>query len=221
MDLPRVDQVSLRDRAYRILLDAIVTGGLQPGTRLRDHHLAQQMGLSRTPIREALQRLEDEGLVHTAPRSHTAVAPIEARTAREAFPVVAALHALAVRLSFPRWLPADSEALHAANTALAAALDQGSPRAAIEADDAFHGVFVARADNTELIRMLESLMPKVRRLEWLQFSSLRGRESVAQHMAIMDAIHVDVDATVRLVEENWLSLGALILQSLPSPQEGE
>ncbi len=107
-DLPRIDQVSLRERAYRALLHAIVRGELPPGARLRDQEIASQMGLSRTPVREALQRLEDEGLVQTAARSQTVVAPVEARTAQEAFPVVAALHALAARSALPSWEAADT-----------------------------------------------------------------------------------------------------------------
>lgn len=214
MHLPRVDQVSLRERAYRILQQAIVRGELPPGTRLRDQELALQMGLSRTPVREALQRLEDEGLVRTAPRSQTVVAPIEARTAQEAFPVVAALHALAVSSAFAQWQPSDTLALRRANAALLDALEAGDPEAAIAADDAFHGVFLERAQNEELRLALDGLMPKVRRLEWLQFSSLQGRASVSQHKAIIEAMEGGAEGAARMVEENWRSLGSLIARSL-------
>ena len=214
MHLPRVDQVSLRERAYRILQQAIVRGELPPGTRLRDQELALQMGLSRTPVREALQRLEDEGLVRTAPRSQTVVAPIEARTAQEAFPVVAALHALAVSSAFAHWQPSDTKALRRANAALLDALEAGDPEAAIAADDAFHGVFLERAQNEELRLALDGLMPKVRRLEWLQFSSLQGRASVSQHKAIIEAMEGGAEGAARMVEENWRSLGSLIARSL-------
>jgi DNA-binding GntR family transcriptional regulator len=213
-NLPRIDQVSLRERAHRVLQRAIVRGELPPGTRLRDQELAEQMGLSRTPVREALQRLEDEGLVQTAARSQTVVAPLEARTAREAFPVVAALHALAAREAAPAWRRVDSAALQAANEALLRALQTGDAEAGIAADDAFHGVFVARAQNGELASVLEGLMPKVRRLEWLQFSSLGGRASVAQHAQIIEEVGRGGDGVARLVEENWLSLGSLIVNSL-------
>ncbi len=214
VSLPRIDQVSLRERAYRILQRAIVRGELSPGARLRDQELAQQMGLSRTPVREALQRLEDEGLVLTAARSQTVVAPMEARTAQEAFPVVAALHGLAARSAWPGWQPADTDALLGANAVLLAALEASDAEAAIAADDAFHGVFVARAQNAELVGALEGLMPKVRRLEWLQFSSLGGRASVSQHAAIIEEVERGGEGLARLVEENWLSLGRLIARSL-------
>src|SRR3954468_2113782 len=89
----------LRDRAYVTLRDAIVDGTLQPGERLRDQELCTWLGLSRTPVREALGRLERDGLVETAPQRFTRVAPLDRRTARDAFPVVAALHALAAELA--------------------------------------------------------------------------------------------------------------------------
>src|SRR5579863_2381139 len=98
MKMPnRLDTASLRQRVYEALRDAIVCGDLAPDQRLRDHELAAHLGVSRTPVREALQRLEDEGLVATAPRASTRVTPLDARAAREAFPVVATLHALAAR----------------------------------------------------------------------------------------------------------------------------
>ncbi len=217
VNLPRIDQVTLREQAYRALQRAIVRGELAPGVRLRDQELARQMGLSRTPVREALQRLEDEGLVVTSARSQTVVAPVAARTAREAFPVVAALHALAVRSAFAGWGEQDSAAVLEANARLEAALERGDPEGAIAADDAFHGVFLARAQNAELSLALAGLMPKVRRLEWLQFSSLSGRDSVAQHGAIIAAAEARQEGAALLVEENWLSLGRLIERSL----EGE
>src|SRR3954453_2279459 len=89
----------LRDRAYAAIRDAIVDGTLTPGERLRDQELCTWLGLSRTPVREALVRLEQDGLVETAPQRFTRVAPLDRRAARDAFPVVASLHALAAELA--------------------------------------------------------------------------------------------------------------------------
>src|SRR5919198_355630 len=92
----------LRDQAYVRLRDAILDGTLEPGEQLRDAELAEWLGLSRTPIREALARLEGYGLVETSPNRYTRVAPLSGRDARDAFSVVAALHALAAVLSVGR-----------------------------------------------------------------------------------------------------------------------
>jgi DNA-binding GntR family transcriptional regulator len=216
--LTTLDSLSLRERVYLALRDALVSGELAPGQRLRDQALAARLGVSRTPVREALQRLEDEGLVETAPRSLTRVAPLDALAAREAFPVVAALHALAARHGVPRLTPEDITGMRAANDALAAViagLDPAIIQRAIAADDQFHVVLLNAADNGEIMRTLERLTPKVRRLEYAQFGSLAGRKSVQQHAAIIAACERgDGDAAAALVEENWLTLGQLIASSL-------
>ena len=69
----------LRDRAYAAIRDAIVDGTLAPGERLRDQELCEWLGLSRTPVREALSRLEQDGLVESAPQRFTHVAPLHRR----------------------------------------------------------------------------------------------------------------------------------------------
>src|SRR4051794_6181512 len=105
----------LRDRAYVAIRDAIVNGTLQPGEKLKDQQLQAWLGLSRTPVREALSRLEQDGLVETAPQRFTRVAPLDRRAARDAFPVIAALHALAAELAHPRLVAADVQRMDEAN----------------------------------------------------------------------------------------------------------
>jgi DNA-binding GntR family transcriptional regulator len=208
-DKAALERDLLRDRAYTTIRDAIVDGTLQPGERLRDQELTEWLGLSRTPIREALSRLEQDGLVETEPQRFTRVAPLDRRAARDAFPLVAALHALAAELALP-----DPNRLRKHNEAFAAALDARDVDAAIAADDAFHAEFVHAARNAELERALDRLMPGVRRLERLRFASLAGRDSVAQHDAIVEAVEAqDVTTTSERVRENWRSLGTLIDRS--------
>ena len=74
----------LRDQAYAQLRDAILDGTLEPGEHLRDAAIADWLGLSRTPIREALARLEEYGLVETSPNRYTRVAPLNARSVHRA-----------------------------------------------------------------------------------------------------------------------------------------
>jgi DNA-binding GntR family transcriptional regulator len=216
--LMTLESRSLRERVYGALRDAIVTGELAPGQRLRDQLLAAQLGVSRTPVREALQRLDDEGLVQTSPRALTRVAPLDAQAARDAFPIVAVLHALAARQGVSRLAAHDVAEMRAANEALAAevaAVERATILQAIQADDRFHAVLLRAAANVEIVRTLERIMPKVRRLEYAQFGSLAGYKSVQQHAAIIAACQRDDAQTVAsLVEENWLSLGRLIVSSL-------
>ena len=213
--LEPIDRVSLRARVYDLLLRAIVSGELEPGERVRDQEIAAQLGVSRTPVREALQRLEDEGLVETRRGSLTRIMPLDTPAARDTFPLVAALHAFATRAATPQLTPADIAALRAANDALAAALSAGDVMGAIAADDRFHLRFVQSARNSELAPTLDRLTPKIRRLEVAQFGSLAGRRSVEQHAAIIVAVEQrDAHLAAELVEQNWLSLGELILAAL-------
>lgn len=219
--IQRIPRESLREHVYRILQTAIVSGGLGPGERLRDQELAVRFGISRTPVREALQRLEDEGLVESVPGSLTRVTPLSHRPARDAFPVVASLHALAARLAVGRLTPEHLSTMAHANAALQAAIDAGNTGAAIAGDDAFHDVLLTVADNLELQGALERVMPKVRRLEFAQFGSLAGRTSVQQHEEILLACQRgDAGTAARLVEENWLSLGHLLVQALAETKGG-
>lgn len=203
-----------RESAYDVLRHEIVEGRLEPGARLRDHDVAARLGLSRTPVREALSRLEEEGLVETRPRSYTRVTPLSREDAREAFPIVAALHALAAELADLR--PPDLARLREYNAAFATALRAQDTSAAIAADDAFHGVFVEGSGNRELARTLERLQPRLRRLERARFGSLEGRRSVEQHDRII-ALAARGRAG-EAVRENWLTLGAQIDRSFPDEE---
>src|SRR3954463_11279668 len=201
----------LRDRAYGALRDAIVDGTLAPGERLRDQELCEWLGLSRTPVRDALSRLEQDGLVETEPQRFTRVAPLDRRAARDAFPVVASLHALAAELAHPRLVAADLDGMRKTNERFAQALRDGDVDVALAEDDLFHHVFLRVSANTEIAKALDRLMPRVRRLERLRFGALSGRASVKQHNAIV-AAKTPQEAAER-VKENWLSLGALIDRS--------
>ena len=149
-DKAALERDLLRDRAYTTLRDAIVDGTLAPGERLRDQELTEWLGLSRTPVRDALSRLEQDGLVETEPQRFTRVAPLDRRAARDAFPIVAAIHALAAELGVPRLTAADASAMSNANARFAQALRADDVDAALDADDAFHGVLLTASANGEL-----------------------------------------------------------------------
>lgn len=210
----RLQRLPLRDRVYATLLDAIVSGALPAGERVRDTELAAELGVSRTPVREALRRLEDEGLVQTFPGALTRVAPLDVRDAREAAPVIAALHAVATREAVARLTGDDLAELRRANATFTSALAAENMLAALAADDNFHDLFARVAANGELQRTLDRLTPRVRRLEMARFRSLLGRASARQHEAIVAAAERgDARAAAELVEENWLGLGRLLAET--------
>jgi len=211
MSLTPVPRRLLRDEAYHVLLAAIVSGRLPPGQVLRDGELAAQVGLSRTPVREALARLTDEGLVESKPNAYTRVTPLHRQDCHEAFVVLRALHVLAVTEALPRMTAEHVARMRSANQRFAVALATGDVDAALAADDDLHSVVVTATGNRTLIAALDRLTPRIRRLERLRFGSLPGRESVEVHERIAAACAAgDPEVAARLMHENWSTLGQLI-----------
>ena len=201
----------LRDDVHQRLRDAIVDGTLTPGERLRDQDLAAWLGVSRTPVREALLRLAQAGLVHAAPGRSTTVATLDARAIRDAQAVVAAMHRLAVEQAVPQLGPADLEAMREANERFADALRRGDAEAAVAADDDFHAVAVRAAANAAVESVLDQFTPVLRRLERLRFGSLSGRASVALHERIIERCAAgDAGAAGDVAHETWETLRPLI-----------
>jgi DNA-binding GntR family transcriptional regulator len=214
--LRALPQASLAEQAYATLLDAIVKGDLPPGHRLRDQELAAQLGVSRTPVREALRRLEDEGLVESRRNASTRVAPVRPDRLRDAFPVVAALQGLATRLGVPALTTKDIAQMERHDAERTAALRSGDVLAAIAADDRFHGVLLKAAGNAEIARLLARVMPHIRRLDLLHFEALTHRtDPGADHVGILDACRRgEAWEAAQLVERNFLRLGEQMAAAL-------
>lgn len=210
-----VERHLLRDTAYSTLCEAIVDGTLAPGEQLHDAELCRWLGLSRTPVREALARLAAEGLIDMAPQRYTRVARLEGESARAVFPVLASMHALATELAVPKLKPSDLARMNDANEAFIAALRAGDGRAAHAADERFHAVFVARCANPDVTGVLAHLAPRLHRFEALATRAVPGRRSVAQHHAIvLRASSGQAAAAASAARENWLTLGLVVERAL-------
>lgn len=206
-DANTIDRSLLRDDVHRRLENAIVEGTLAPGEQLKDLELADWLGVSRTPVREALQRLSAAGLVVASPGRSTVVTALDVRAVREARDVVAAMHEVAVRESVASLTAKDLKAMRAANRRFGAALRRGDVAAALEADDELHGVPVVVADNRAVVAVLAQFTPVVRRAERLRFSTRAGRDSVALHdRLIAHCEAADADAAARVAYDTWHSL---------------
>ncbi|MDX6700412.1 MAG: hypothetical protein QOF26_638 [Baekduia sp.] len=213
-----VERHLLRDSAYAQLCDAIVSGTLNPGEQLHDSQLCSWLGLSRTPVRDALGRLEDEGLVETAPQRYTRVTPLRLSDARHAFPVLAVLHGLATELAVPRLVDGDLEELTAHNDEFIERLRNGRREEAFAADERFHAVFVTRADNPHISQAVARLTPSLRRVENLTGVQMPGGRSIAQHQAIIArADGADAAGAAAAARANWMTLGLLVERSLAAP----
>ncbi|MFS3929464.1 GntR family transcriptional regulator [Priestia aryabhattai] len=207
-----IKRLSLREEIYQTLKQGIITLEFPPDQRLNDKELAEKFSVSRTPVREALKRLEDEGLVESIPGSITKVSSLNPEEAKHAFTVVAVLHALATKLAVPHLTEEDFKALARHNAELESAVEQNNIIGAIEADQAFHRVFLEVAANPEIVLALERSESKIYRLEVAKFSSEQGFKSVNEHQKIIEVCQSEETIQAAgLVEKNWLSLGELLV----------
>lgn len=175
----------LRDIAYERLRDDIVYGDLAPNHDLREAELAAALGFSKAPVREALARLTQDGLVVRKAQAHTRVAPLDSRQARDALAVVRILH---VEAAGNAKVSAEGIAfMRAANERFALALSRRDVRAALTADDDLHSVILTSYGNHPLMETIDRWTPLVRRMEVVRFSSAHGERSVALHRALIDA----------------------------------
>ncbi|MFF7312582.1 FCD domain-containing protein [Streptomyces sp. NPDC008137] len=200
----------LRDRAYAAIRDAIVAGEIEPGAVVRDAELAERLGLSRAPVREAFSRLVDEGLLESKPQSYTRVTPLVASDVRDAAAVVGAMHELATRVAVPRLKAADIEAMRAANERFAAAVGSGDVDAALRADDALHEVLVRVSGNRAAAATVARYTPLIRRLERRRFGQGGSCRSAGLHERLIEACAAgDVTEAVRVTAEIWRGLEEL------------
>lgn len=197
----------LRDQALRRIRAAIVHGDLEPGAVIKDSQLAEQLGLSVAPIRVALARLAEEGLVEAKPQSHTRVTPLDVGQVRDAAVVVRALHELAVREATGQLTTADLAAMRAANVRFAEAVAAHDTDAALAADDELHAVPIARCGNAALAATIDRLIPAIRRLERRRFDTAGGRVSVELHDRLIDALEAaDAEDAVATTTTIWTAL---------------
>ncbi|BBY86087.1 GntR family transcriptional regulator [Mycolicibacterium tokaiense] len=197
----------LRDDAFNAIRAAIVDGTLEPEEKLIDTELSAWLGVSRTPIREALARLEAAGLVQTRPGRYTMVSPLDIRALQDAQSVVAAMQELAVRDAVPAMTDEHIEAMRLANDRFSLALRAQDVDAAIAADDEFHAVAVDLCANAAVAAVLDQYMPVLRRMERARFSALVGRSSVDQHSEIITLAEAgDAEGAGRAARLNWMTL---------------
>lgn len=203
-DLLVTENLPTRDLVLRKLRGAILAGRFQPGQRLLERDLVERMGVSRTPIREALRKLELEGLITTVPYKGPVVTRPTLDDARQLYEARAALEGQAVALFTERADDARIERLRAHIAAAERAVKRSNAQGVLDANNAFHDVLAAGCGNALLQSMLANLRDRIilLRVESLSHPGRRPR-SIAEHRAIvrMIALH-DADGARRVTEEH-------------------
>ncbi|GCA67399.1 GntR family transcriptional regulator [Mediterraneibacter butyricigenes] len=179
----------LRDVVFNTLRQAILRGELKPGERLMEIQLANKLGVSRTPIREAIRKLELEGLVLMIPRKGAEVAEITEKNMLDVLEVRRALEELAVKLACERITEEEIQELKDAADAFQKILSEKDITKIAEADEAFHDVIFKSTGNDRLIQLLNSLREQMYRyrLEYLKREEYHP-QLLEEHQQIIDRI---------------------------------
>ena len=187
------EYIPLRDVVFKTLRQGILTGELKPGERLLEMHLAQRLGVSRTPIREAMRKLELEGLVIMVPRRGAEVANISSKSLKDVLEVRVALDSLAASLACERITQEGLDELHRACEEFAKTTREKELDATkiAKADVALHDVIVRATGNERLQQMISNLSEQMYRyrFEYIKDASYHAR-LIEEHERIYEYIRL-------------------------------
>ncbi len=210
------EYLPLRDVVFNTLRQAILTGELKPGERLMEIHLANRLGVSRTPIREAIRKLELEGLVIMVPRKGAEVAKITEKSMRDVLEVRKALEELAVCLACKRITDDKVEELREALEDFQKVVQTRNVTKITEADVHFHNIIFEVTNNQRLIHIIHNLGEQMYRyrLEYIKEEKYHGK-IVKEHEAILEAIRRrDIESAVNSVSIHINNQEESILRSI-------
>ncbi len=179
----------LREMVYEELKMQILKGSIIPGTRMMEVELAEEMGVSRTPIREAIRKLEKEGLVTIEPRRGAYASMISTEDMVEILEVRQDLEGLAAYFAADRMTKSQMEELKQVSNSYNEAVMQGNMEAMIKHDTRFHHIIVESCRNKILVQMIEQLQELVLRFRYIYYDNFRRAENMPEeHEAIVAAI---------------------------------
>ncbi|MFM1653171.1 GntR family transcriptional regulator [Brevibacillus sp. B_LB10_24] len=183
------DNLNLHERVYLYLRDKIVHNQLKPGSRIDYDELMAELGVSRTPVRDALNRLQLDNLVEVRPRSGTFVSTPSKKAIKDLYNVRKPLESLAVELAAP-FIPDDCYLRLLEEAELAEEeLRKGNPTAFFESDRNFHRTLISYSDNTRLIVIMDSLEVQVKWFGILMTKNLdRPYRAIEMHKKIVTAM---------------------------------
>lgn len=197
----------LRGQIRSHLVERLLEGDLEPGSQLNESELAEELGVSRTPLREALLQLKFEGLLRSEPGKGFSVAPLESEEMEDLFSLGAELESLAIRSSDPLGADAIAE-LRRINAERAELLRRDGDRdQLVRLDDRWHRLLVSECSNGQLREFLRLVRNRLYRYVY-HFSGERSEveAAVGEHESIADALEDgDVEAAAERLREHWLA----------------
>lgn len=198
------EYLPLRDVVFKTLRQAILKGDMEPGERLMEITLANKLGVSRTPIREAIRKLELEGLVHMVPRKGAIVASISEKDMRDVLEVRVTLEELAVKLAVYSMEESDIDQLRRAARNFESAVIARDIVDIVEADVMFHDVIYNKTNNGRLIQIINNLREQMYRYRLEYVKDARTHSIlISEHQDIITALEKrDVDEAKKAVRQH-------------------
>jgi DNA-binding GntR family transcriptional regulator len=218
---PLSDHSSLQERTYRALREAIVLGQFAPGQRLHEKILADLLGVSRNPVREAIRRLQQDGFVDVRPRTGIFVASYSLAEIQDLYRVRAALEGTAAALAAERMSDGEIEQLGAVLRRMEQATEARAKRATVHEADAFHQCIHQGARSPRLAALLAQLYGQIAHYRNVTLG-LPGRASQASHghHDLLDAIRRrDAGEADRMMREHVLGAATALMDHLASSTE--
>lgn len=210
MPIPKKDSTlqrkSAKDLVYETLCDWIIRGEMMPGEKLLDTELAAYFSVSRTPVREALQRLEAQKLIKVTPGRATTVEAVDKNDIEKCYIPLAEIQGLAVRLAAPRLTEAQLARLEEVQSEFEEACRADQAEQAICCDNKFHEIILQAADNEYIMEFSHMLQLHVQRIKYHYFRrDMLRKTSVEHHRDILDTLeNRDADRGAELMRSHWL-----------------
>ncbi|MDF2523239.1 MAG: transcriptional regulator, GntR family [Clostridiales bacterium] len=210
------DYKPLRDVIFGTLREAIISGELRPGERLMEVQLSEKMGVSRTPVREAIRKLELEGLVDMIPRKGAHVAELSVKDIMDVLEVRASLDGLATSLSAQRITDEEINELKHVYSQFVNYVEKENLQGSIKKDVEFHDIIYHSSRNDKLIQISNNLREQIHRFRVIYLKgSGSSRELIKEHWEIIEAITSrDVEAAQRVAQKHIRNQEATIIKSL-------
>ncbi|MDU7163353.1 MAG: GntR family transcriptional regulator [Anaerococcus vaginalis] len=195
----------IKDEAYDLISKKIISGELKPKTRIRINEMSEALGISRTPVREAILRLEDEGLILSKANRWTMVAPINIDETLNIYPIISSLEQLALKIGFSNINDEVIEELENINENIKKIQSKKNHIKILELDQAFHKEIIDLAHNSEIDSLLDGLKRKVSRVDIYFFENDSHKmSSFDEHAEIIKYLKKkDLEKALLALEKNW------------------
>ena len=216
LEIDQQEYTPLRDVVFNTLRQAIIKGDLKPGERLLEIQLADKLGVSRTPVREAIRKLELEGLVTMVPRRGTTVLGITKKHLKDVLEIRSALEELALELACRRVTPEQYEELVRLETLLEEKQDSDNAFELSDIDEKFHEQIYQATNNPRLVQLLANLREQMYRfrLEYMKAKDKRPR-LIQEHQQIIKALkNKDSKAGRKAIYDHIVNQANAILSTL-------